>query len=111
WRVSRAWQLSNPPPGEYGVVSALFTPDSQKLLTRDKYGWFRLREITTGKVCWEHRSEEELTGLALAPDGRTVLTVHSRTARVWSTETGTPLGRALTHQGHITAIDFSRDGR
>ena len=45
-------------------------------------------------------------------DGRAVLTgSFDKTARVWDTVTGKPLGPALRHDGQIYAVAFSPDGQ
>jgi WD40 repeat protein len=48
----------------------------------------------------------------LSPDGRTILTGdEGRTARLWETATGKPLGLPLPHPGAVTAVPFRADGR
>ncbi len=47
-----------------------------------------------------------------SPDGRTVLTGgYDRTARLWETASGRPLGTPMEHQSSVLAVAFSPDGR
>ena len=50
--------------------------------------------------------------MAFSPDGRSVLTASDdRTAKLWSTADGRPLGEPLAHEHRVVAIAFSPDGR
>ena len=50
--------------------------------------------------------------VAFSPDGKTVLTGSvDKTARLWETATGKPLGPPLQHQNGVGAVAFSPDGR
>jgi WD40 repeat protein/serine/threonine protein kinase len=49
--------------------------------------------------------------VALSPDGKAALTGSGKTARLWETATGKPLGGPLPHQGTVYAARFSPDGR
>ena len=50
--------------------------------------------------------------MAFSPDGKTILTGSwDRTARLWETATGQPLGPPLRHSGFVTSVAFSPDGK
>src|SRR5262249_41668559 len=50
--------------------------------------------------------------IAFSPDGRTLATAsYDRTARLWDTVTGKPVGEPMKHQGEVVAVAFSPDGR
>jgi WD40 repeat protein len=49
--------------------------------------------------------------VAFSPDGKTALTGSmDRSARLWDTGRGKPIGRPLWHGGQVTAVAFSPDG-
>jgi WD40 repeat protein/tRNA A-37 threonylcarbamoyl transferase component Bud32 len=52
-----------------------------------------------------------LRALAFSPDGKYVLTGRNRTAQLWDTETGQPVGHRLEHADTIYAVAFSPDGK
>ncbi|HEX7837192.1 MAG TPA: CHAT domain-containing protein, partial [Kofleriaceae bacterium] len=55
--------------------------------------------------------QEWVTSAAFSPDGMRVVTASiDKTARVWDTATGKPLGAPLTHQEWVTSAAFSPDG-
>ena len=57
------------------------------------------------------RIEWAVAAVAVAPDGRTVLTAGGAIAQRWDVATGRPLGPPLRHLGPILAAAYSPDGR
>jgi WD40 repeat protein len=58
------------------------------------------------------RHEGPVTSVAFSPNGQIVLTgAKDRTARLWSSATGRPIGPPLEHHGIVLAVAFRRDGR
>jgi tetratricopeptide (TPR) repeat protein len=49
--------------------------------------------------------------VAFSPDGKTIVTMGNKSARLWSVATGQPLGPPLQHQDNIQAAVFSPDGK
>jgi WD40 repeat protein len=72
----------------------------------------RLWDTATGKPLGPALEHQTPVCVALAPDGRTVLTgdLDGR-ARLWDAITGGLSGSPLEHRGRVTAVAFSPDGR
>ena len=50
--------------------------------------------------------------MALSADGKTALTgSQDKTARLWETATGKPIGPPLQHQDEVVAVALSADGK
>src|SRR5690606_5826642 len=57
-----------------------------------------------------HDADEEVTGLALSPDGRTLVSAsQDRTVRSWSIDAGVRV--IATHEGEVKDVAFAPDGR
>ncbi len=66
--------------------------------------------ISRLRLVLPHRAP--VTHLAISPDGRTLLTSSfDKTAWLWDTTTGKPIGAPLEHKGTVDAIAFSPDGK
>ena len=51
-------------------------------------------------------------GIAFSPDGKLALTgSDDRTARLWRTDTGAPVGQPLRHENTVWAVAFGPDGK
>jgi WD40 repeat protein len=58
----------------------------------------------------QHRGGVE--AVAFSPDGKTVLTgSDDKTARLWETGTGKPLGPSLQHEATVFRVAFNPDGK
>ncbi len=56
--------------------------------------------------------KDAVNAVAFSPDGKTVLTGSGdKSAQLWETATGKPLGPPLQHQNTVTAVAFSPDGK
>ena len=98
-----------------GLWSVCFSPDGSRVLTA---GGFK-NEANVG--LWDLESGSELVryvghkfgawhGIFL-PDGRSLLTAgQDETIRRWETDTGKQIGM-LRHQGQVTSVDLTADGR
>lgn len=68
------------------ATASAFTPDSKRLLTGHGDGSLRLWDIATGaEICrtYPYRNETPIHGLAVSPDGQTVLTAGPGTTFTW----------------------------
>ncbi|HEV2987632.1 MAG TPA: hypothetical protein VG759_04275 [Candidatus Angelobacter sp.] len=95
------------------VVSALFSPDGQRILTANRDKTARVWDASSGQLLRTLQGHSEaLTGAMYSPDGQRILTASwDKTARVWDASSG-QLPRIL--QGHsevVTSAVFSADGR
>jgi WD40 repeat protein len=58
-----------------------------------------------------YRHNDRVNAVAFSPDGRTILTgSDDKTARLWRTDTGKPVGKPLIHDDKVLAVAFSPDG-
>src|SRR5581483_11815767 len=53
----------------------------------------------------------EVTALALSPDGQTLAVAVDRTVRLWEVATGRLLGRLEGHTGRVKCLAYSPDSR
>jgi RNA polymerase sigma factor (sigma-70 family) len=96
------------------VTSAAFSPDGKRLFTGSPSDRaIRLWEIAAGKELLRFLGhKEEITCLALSPDGRTLASgSRDRTVRLWDAATGKERRRLPGHQGWVTSLAWSGDGK
>jgi WD40 repeat protein/tRNA A-37 threonylcarbamoyl transferase component Bud32 len=104
-----------------GAVEAVaFSPDGAYLATAVGESLFQkeqancalLWEATTQRLVAMLRHEGLVLAVAFSPDGQTVATAgKDKTARLWQTRTGKPVGEPLRHDGKVNAVAFSPDGK
>jgi WD40 repeat protein len=111
----RLWDAkSGRPVGEPlrhpGVVSAAFSPDGTLLLTGSKEIGARLWDTWTRRPLGD-----ALLGpsrfVAFSPDSRAVLVGGDEAVRWWEVDGARPLGPSLVHEGLLSALALSRDGK
>jgi len=115
--TARVWPLRGGAPlvvrdPGHGLHSAALSPDERLLLTASQDGRVRLWEAAGGAPV---RALEGHDGPALSaafsPDGQRIASVGiDRTVRLWSVEGG-PGAVLGAHDGVVTTVGFTRDGR
>ncbi len=108
-------------PGQNEICVVAFGPDSRTVLTgrpeiedRQAYTVFQVWGAATGQsLGQEFRQQRRARGVAISPDGRTLLTIMwaGKVVHRWDLLTGRPLEPILLHQGFVSAVAFSPDGR
>jgi WD40 repeat protein len=99
------------------IPAAVFSPDGMTILTGtrkfDGLG-ARLWSVQTGKPIMDLPHKGNVEAVAFSPNGKLILTGGGDgTARLWQTDTGSPVGKVLQHpkKGGINAVAFSPNGK
>lgn len=114
------WDLTDRVPlaycrgSQHQVYSLAFSPDGM-LLASGGRGEVRLWDVATGRLLLTLRGGDYLTGLAFAPDGRTLATSTASPAdpciTLWRLEFGGAGRKYLGLAGQVSHVVFSRNGR
>ena len=103
--------------GESGgqVNAVAFTPDGKSLVSGDDEGQVCFWNVATGQevrrfVAGTPDETQEIKGLALAPDGKTLYAAGGNLIWRWNMETGERLQEPPGHAGRILRLVFSPDG-
>jgi WD40 repeat protein/energy-coupling factor transporter ATP-binding protein EcfA2 len=112
--VNQAWWLPRQPlRHQKPVLSAVFSPDSRRVVTASYDGTARVWDVETGGavgVPLQHHGP--VPSAAFNHDGNRVVTAsYDGTAQVWDVETGRAVGAPLQHHGYVLSAQFSPDGR
>ncbi len=100
------------------VVSAQYSPDSQRVVTASRDRTARIWDARTGEALAGPLRFGDAARIGLAateakfsPDGRQVLTLGGLGARLWDASTGHPATEPLLHEANLRAGAFNPDGR
>jgi WD40 repeat protein len=100
------------------LTGVAFLPDGRSLLScgydQKLYQW----ETSTGRIrCSFAGHERPIHGIALSPDGRTVVSAagsmwdsQDNSVRLWNVLAGQELGRLSAHQNVVCSVAFAPDG-
>jgi len=96
---------------EHQVWSVAFSPDGKLLAGGTTAGSIRLFDLRTGEVRRDLEGGDQLRGLAISPDGRTLAAAIRKEVKLWDVGTG-KLKRTLRgHSNWVGSIAFSPDGK
>ena len=102
-----AWRFEGRPEFSDAVA---FSPDGTRLAVL-KHQSLWMWEWPSGRAVCEHRSKKFFTGLAYAPDGRTLLTSNNDgLVRVWDGAGGEPVAAFDWELGKALCVAFAPDG-
>ena len=103
------------------VSSLAFSPDGKTLATSSDRAYVRLWDFATGDPLLRFAGTDPdsyVSALTFSPDGKLVATGASEMSFpkwhkvwLWDVATGHPVAALDGHQGSVTSVAFSRDGR
>ncbi len=112
-----------------GVASLVFAPDGKTLAVRGRSQQVRVWETESGKELYQLGDAApaaprgavvlartaalapETRTLAFSPDGKQIVTATGSTIRLWDGATGKEKALSESHQGSVTAVVLSADGK
>jgi WD40 repeat protein len=109
WETETGKPLGKPMQHPNAVTSVAVSGDGKTLLTGCKDNTARLWETSAGKKLLQPQG---ISAANLSLDGKFAVTAgKDKTARIWDAVTGAPIGEPLKHDGPVTAVAISRDGK
>jgi WD40 repeat protein len=119
WEVTSGREVCQAPRHRDEVVAASFSPDGKWFCTASTDGTARICDASTGREripALRHHANGGgkplgLRFAAFSPDGRLLVTVADRSARLWHASSGTSAGPELRHDGKkVLAAAFNPAG-
>jgi WD40 repeat protein/serine/threonine protein kinase len=117
WDVKTGRLIFSPLRHKGLVSSARFSPDERFILT----SWSPPGEVAGGAELWDTQGGVHLLSMPHADgvddaefsaDGRRIVTAsEDRTARIWDSQSGAPVGQVMRHRRSVNTANFNRDGR
>jgi WD40 repeat protein len=117
WDMTQNKLLRTIPVAEETMDAMVLTPDAQCIvtasLTRYDVRLISLREVATGKTIRTFPAyTDEITRLAFAQQGRSLIAMGSTSVLVWDLESGVVRDSLKTeNEAHIAACEVQEDGR
>jgi WD40 repeat protein len=95
------------------IISATFSPDSNKVLTASRDRTARIYEIISGKELHVLKGHNGwLNSAIFSPDGKLVVTASDdNTARIYDVASGIEINTLNTHLDHVNSVAFSPDSK
>lgn len=98
--------------GDEGVLSAIFSPDGDKVATAGDRGTLRVWRAADGHALTPPMAHGgRVPWLAFSPEGGRVASLSSSHARLWDARTGRPLTAPIIQTENADQIAFGQDGR
>ena len=107
WDVQTGKLLTDSPPYEEDVRSAIFSPNSTYLLTISG-NMAQIWEAQTSKRISEPLShEKDIHSAIFSPNSTYLLTISGNMAQIWEAQTGKRISEPLSHEKDIHSATFS----
>jgi WD40 repeat protein/Flp pilus assembly protein TadD len=100
------------PLAHQGPVAALAISPDDHILATAGGKFVRLWSIATGREIRSLPAPDDVLAIAFSPDGALLAAgFDDTTVRLWQMATGRPVGEPMRHQGPVTSVRFSADGK
>jgi len=112
WRTEPHHSLVSAKEYEEKVSIIAFSPDGKKFLTVTRDGTVYIRNSSADSSTDKSiHNEDEIYTAAFSPDGKYIVTGgRDNAVKIWEVTTG-KLYSTLIHEGYVTSIMFSKDGK
>src|SRR5262249_47555079 len=113
WEAADGREVCRSPQHDGAVTTAEFAHDGRRFCTAGADGTVRVCDANTGQELLKLTHPGAVREAMFSPDGRLLLTVADRAARLWDAASGAPAGGQpeLRHEGQqVLTAAFDKDG-